>query len=77
MPRRWRLTPAGLQQAYDVVRRHRLWEMFLMYETSLGPQSIDRNADAVEHFLPPEALAQLEEMMRQNGLEPRLKPLAP
>jgi len=73
---RWRLTPAGLQKAYDVVRRHRLWEMFLMYETSLGPQSIDRDADAVEHFLPPEALVHLEEMMRQNGLEPRLKPAA-
>ena len=72
---RWRLTPSGLRKAYDVVRRHRLWEMFLMYETTLGPQSIDRNADAVEHFLPPEALAQLEEMMRQNGLEPRLQPL--
>ncbi len=71
---RWRLTPSGLQKAYDVVRRHRLWEMFLMYETSLGPQSVDRDADAVEHFLPPDALAQLEDRMRQNGLEPRLKP---
>ena len=71
---RWRLTQDGLQKAYAVVRRHRLWEMFLMYETSLGEQSIDRDADAVEHFLPPEALAQLEAMMRQNGLEPRLKP---
>jgi manganese/zinc/iron transport system permease protein len=71
---RWRLTQSGLREAYEVVRRHRLWEMFLMYETSLGEQSVDRDADAVEHFLPPEALNYLENMMRQNGLEPRLKP---
>lgn len=67
----WRLTPAGLQEAYRVVRRHRLWEMFLMYETTLGAVNIDREADTVEHFLPPEALAQLEILLRQNGLEPR------
>jgi manganese/zinc/iron transport system permease protein len=72
----WRLTQKGLREAYEVVRRHRLWEMFLMYETSLGEQSVDRDADAVEHFLPPEALNYLENMMRQNGLEPRLKPLS-
>jgi manganese/zinc/iron transport system permease protein len=68
----WRLTPQGLEEAYRVARRHRLWEMFLMYETSLGAQSVDRDADAVEHFLPPEIIAQLEDLMRRHGREPRL-----
>lgn len=68
----WTLTPSGLQEAHRVVRNHRLWEMFLMYETSLGAISVDRDADTVEHFLPPEAINQLETMLRKNGLEPRL-----
>ncbi len=70
---RWRLTTQGLVEAYQVERRHRLWEMFLMYETSLGAQSVDRDADAVEHFLTPEALVQLEDMMRLHGREPKLE----
>ena len=68
----WTLTQSGLQEAQRVVRNHRLWEMFLMYETSLGAVSVDRDADTVEHFLPPEAIVQLETMLRKNGLEPRL-----
>ena len=68
----WRFTEQGLEEGYRVVRRHRLWEMFLMHETSLGAQSVDRDADAVEHFLPPEAVAQLEELMRLHGREPQL-----
>jgi manganese/zinc/iron transport system permease protein len=68
----WRFTEQGLEEGYRMVRRHRLWETFLMYETSLGAQSVDRDADAVEHFLPPEAIAQLEELMRRQGREPKL-----
>ena len=68
----WQFTEQGFEEGYRVVRRHRLWETFLMYETSLGAQSVDRDADAVEHFLPPEAVAQLEELMRKQGREPRL-----
>jgi manganese/zinc/iron transport system permease protein len=71
----WQLTKTGLREAYDIVHKHRLWETFLMYETSLGAHRVHRDADTVEHFLPPEVLDQLEMMMRQNGWEPRLKPL--
>lgn len=67
----WMLTADGLQEAYRVVRSHRLWEMFLMYETALGTVNVDRDADTVEHFLSPEALSQLETMLRKNGLEPK------
>ncbi len=68
----WCLTKPGLKEAHRVTRNHRLWEMFLMYETSLGAISVDRDADTVEHFLPPEALAQLEAMLKKNQLEPKL-----
>jgi manganese/zinc/iron transport system permease protein len=69
----WELTEAGQAEAHRVTRNHRLWEMFLMYETSLGAVAVDRDADTVEHFLPPEAIEQLEIMLRQIGHEPRLQ----
>jgi manganese/zinc/iron transport system permease protein len=72
---RWRLTDMGLRTAYEIVRRHRLWKMFLMYETSLGAQTVDRDADDVEHFLTPDAVTQLESLLREHELEPRLKPV--
>jgi len=68
----WQLTETGQAEAHRVTRNHRLWEMFLMYETSLGAVAVDRDADTVEHFLPPEAIEQLETMLRQIGHEPRL-----
>jgi manganese/zinc/iron transport system permease protein len=70
----WRLTKTGLEEAYRVVRKHRLWEMFLMYETSLGAQNVDRDADEVEHFLTPEAMQTLEAMLGEHDLQPHLKP---
>jgi len=73
----WILTESGMSEAYRVVRQHRLWEMFLMYETTLGLKSVDRDADAVEHFVPPEALRQLESLLEQHGREPRLRPASP
>lgn len=69
----WALTGAGQAEAHRVTRNHRLWEMFLMYETSLGAVAVDRDADTVEHFLPPEAVEQLENMLRKIGHEPRLE----
>ncbi|HEX8833887.1 MAG TPA: iron chelate uptake ABC transporter family permease subunit, partial [Abditibacteriaceae bacterium] len=71
---RWVLTQTGMLEAYRMVRQHRLWEMFLMYETSLGLKNVDRDADAVEHFLPPEAIGQLEQLLQEHGREPRLVP---
>jgi manganese/zinc/iron transport system permease protein len=70
----WQLTERGLTAAYDVVRNHRLWEMFLMYEGQLGVDHVDRDADYIEHYLPSEVVGELERFLRLNGLEPRLLP---
>lgn len=69
---RWQLTETGLREAYETVRRHRLWEMYLMHETALGAHHADRDADDVEHFLPPEVVGQLEELLRDHHREPKL-----
>lgn len=73
----WLLTPAGLDAAYGVVRNHRLWAMFLMYEGQLGVDHVDRDADYIEHYLPPKVLEELEAFLRMNGLEPKLRSAPP
>src|SRR5690606_40727281 len=37
-----RLTDKGMALARHVVRRHRLWEMFLMYEADFAVDHVDR-----------------------------------
>ncbi|HVF85156.1 MAG TPA: metal ABC transporter permease [Abditibacteriaceae bacterium] len=69
----YQLTPQGAKEAFEVVRRHRLWEAFLMREASLGAIVADRDAEAVEHFLAPELVAQLEQWLQQEGRD--VKPL--
>lgn len=57
----YQLTPAGLADAWQVARSHRLWELFLITQADTAASEVDQNADAVEHMLDPEMVAQLEE----------------
>jgi len=65
-------TEAGLKAAFNIVRNHRLWEMFLMHESQLAADHVDRDADLIEHFLAPEVVAELERLLEVHGREPRL-----
>jgi manganese/zinc/iron transport system permease protein len=71
-PEGYRLTEAGLQEAYEIVRNHRLWEMFLMHEGQLGADHVDRDADFIEHYLPKDIVQELERLMRVHGREPEM-----
>lgn len=68
------LTQRGLEKAWEVVHRHRLWEMFLMHEANLGADHVDRDADEIEHFLDPSVIEELERLLRLHNREPRLLP---
>ena len=64
----WDLTEVGQRKASDLVRRHRLWEAFLMYESDLDAAHVHRDADRAEHFLPPETVRALESFLQKNGI---------
>jgi len=68
------LTPKGLEAAWDVVHRHRLWEMFLTHEADLQADHVDRDADTIEHFLTPDLVEALERLLSVHHREPRLLP---
>lgn len=69
-----RLTENGHRSAYEIVRNHRLWEMFLMHEQHLGVGQIDRDADEIEHYLTSETVQELERLLEVHGRSPQLLP---
>jgi manganese/zinc/iron transport system permease protein len=70
-----RLTAAGRAEALQVVRAHRLWELYLIEQASIAPDHVDRDADEIEHILPPEVIERFEERLRESGRWPA--PLSP
>lgn len=59
----YQLTWRGAEEARDAVRRHRLWEIYLLTQTDLDPRLVDRGADGIEHILDPQQLAELERQL--------------
>lgn len=72
----FRLTKSGQDQAYQVTRNHRLWEMYLMYEEEFDADHVDRDADFIEHFLTPETVNELERLLDSHGLNLKQPPTA-
>jgi manganese/zinc/iron transport system permease protein len=67
-----RFSERGLQAAHKIVRNHRLWEMFLMHESQLGADHVDRDADFIEHFLPHDIVMELERLLEVHDRDPKL-----
>ncbi len=55
-----RLTRTGVERAARLVRARRLWELFLIHGADIAPDHVHRDADAIEHLLPPELIERLE-----------------
>lgn len=60
------LTDEGLAEAARLVHEHRLWEIYLITHADVAPGRVDQAADAIEHVLEPELIAQLEELLAQE-----------
>ena len=48
---RFTLTDRGLDQAFQIVRKHRLWEAYLITHADIAPSQVNWGADAIEHVL--------------------------
>jgi manganese/zinc/iron transport system permease protein len=57
---RLRLTDTGRKAAQEVVRRHRLWETYLITHADVAAGVVDLSADRIEHVLDPDLIRQLE-----------------
>ena len=70
------LTKPGLTEATRVVRNHRLWEVFLITYADIAPSHVDRDADAIEHVLGTDLVAELESLLARQTALPAV-PLSP
>lgn len=64
------LTPAGLEEALRVIRRHRLVELFLTRVLGLDWSEVDAEAEALEHAISP----RLEQAIADHLGEPHEDP---
>ncbi len=69
------LTDAGHEEAKRVVRNHRLWELFLTTEAKLASDHVHADAEYIEHVLPRDVLARLEQMLDHPSQDPHGKPI--
>ena len=70
-----RLTPEGLASAAQVVRKHRLWELYLTRRLELPSDHVHRDAEAMEHALSDQALDQIDEMLGFPTVDPHGQPI--
>ena len=55
------LTTEGRQKATEVIRLHKLWELYLTKKMNLAPDHVKNNAEAMEHILDNRVVRLLEE----------------
>lgn len=65
-----RLTSRGLAEAAEVVRKHRLWELYLTRRLELPSDHVHRPAEAMEHALDEAAVARLDELLDHPTHDP-------
>ena len=61
-----RFTQRGFDEAERLTRRHRLWELYLVTHADIATARVDRDADAIEHVLEPEVIAELEFLLEKE-----------
>jgi len=72
---RLELTPEGWRRACEIVRNHRLWELYLTHAASLAPDHVHEDAELIEHILGEETVRRLEERLGHARLDPHGKPI--
>ncbi len=66
----YRLTESGIAEGARVIRRHRLWELYLTTYLDLAGDHVHRDADEFEHVMTPEMEAQLDELLKRPEYDP-------
>jgi DtxR family Mn-dependent transcriptional regulator len=70
-----RLTPAGERVALEVLRHHRLLELYLAKTLDLGLDAVHAEADRLEHALSEELEARIDEMLGSPTADPHGDPI--
>ncbi len=71
------LTPAGRQAAANLVRKHRVWEVYLTRRMDLPADHVHRDAEAMEHALSDAAVDDLWQRLGRPEEDPHGQPIPP
>jgi manganese/zinc/iron transport system permease protein len=71
------LTDLGLSAAEGVVRKHRLWELYLTRRLELPSDHVHRDAETMEHALTDEDVSALEKVLGHPETDPHGRPIPP
>jgi manganese/zinc/iron transport system permease protein len=72
---RLHFTDKGMQIAKQVVRKHRLWEAYLISHADVATGMVDLSADRIEHILDDDIIRQLENLFPE--VSPKELPQSP
>jgi manganese/zinc/iron transport system permease protein len=67
------LTPSGYQRACEIVRNHRLWELYLVSKADIAADHVHDDAERIEHVLSHEVIHQLESVLKFPRTDPHGK----
>lgn len=67
------LTPSGWQRACEIVRNHRLWELYLTHAASFASDHVHNDAEVIEHVLGEETVHKLEKRLNYARRDPHGK----
>lgn len=66
-------TPEGWQRACEIVRNHRLWELYLTNAAQVAPDHVHEDAEVIEHVLGDETVRRLEKRLNYARRDPHGK----
>ena len=66
-------TPAGRQRAAEIVRNHRLWELYLTNPANIAADHVHEDAEKIEHVLGEDVVRQLERKLGYAARDPHGK----
>ena len=69
------LTTSGWKRAMEMVRNHRLWELYLTNEANYADDHVHEDAEKIEHILGANTVKQLEQDLDFPELDPHGKPI--
>ncbi len=63
-------TPSGRQRANEIVRNHRLWELYLTNSANIAPDHVHEDAEKIEHVLGEAVVRDLERRLNYATTDP-------
>ena len=68
-------TPEGRRRAAEIVRNHRLWELYLTNSANIAPDHVHEDAEKIEHILGEKTVRELERRLGYATEDPHGRPI--